>query len=92
MPGEPVKELPPLILRIGNFTKAFVQHVSTGAKYVDQAEVTRRHSICESCTGPEGFFNGTHCTHKDCGCPITSTGGFLDKLAWASSSCPIGKW
>lgn len=82
------RRLPPLILRLGNFSRAFVQHAGNAFRYRTQPEIDAIYETCKPCH----WFNGTHCTHRKCGCPIKSLLGWLSKIAWKSSKCPIGKW
>jgi hypothetical protein len=35
-------------------------------------------------------FDGKAC--GKCGCGIKRAGTFLNKLAWATEKCPLGKW
>lgn len=29
---------------------------------------------------------------RKCGCPLRLAGNNLNKIAWATTSCPVGKW
>ena len=49
---------------------------------------TARLAICKRCP----LFDGSICRHADCGCRISQQRKFLNKLAWADQSCPLGKW
>ncbi len=65
------------------FAQAVVRHVRNGMKRVDAETETKRRTICEGCP----FSTGTNC--KLCGCRIV---GKINKLQWASESCPEGYW
>jgi hypothetical protein len=83
--------VPPGILQAAaNFTRAAAVHIATGAKTAPDEVREQRLSICQACH----LFNGTACTHKQCGCSIKEKRGFIDKLSWASSKCPLDppKW
>jgi len=86
---------PPDIIKKGkNFTKAIIKHIKSGRKHCSEEEKKQRYEICKSnqCGLFRKYGNGGICAHDDCGCLIRSNGKFLDKLSWADSSCPVGKW
>lgn len=82
----PPRQLPPLAERVKNFAKSAVKHVAAGARQCTQEEIDARYAICQAC---EFFTNGS-C--GKCGCPLAREKKFISKLAWASESCPVGKW
>ena len=82
---------PPGVLRRGvNFLSAVARWELAGKPIRTDTEINA--ILVEHCT-PCSFFNGEVCTHKLCGCPLKAGGeGWRNKLAWATESCPIGKW
>jgi len=89
--GQPIGQKSPpagpsVLKRVANFAKAAVQHVAAGSPQASDAEVERRFAICQGCE----FYDGSACTK--CGCPVVREKRFVSKLAWADSSCPVGKW
>jgi hypothetical protein len=84
-PAEP----PSLARRALNFATALARHAGDGFAKREQTEID---AILENHCKPCEFFNGTRCTHASCGCNISGERKFLNKLAWASEHCPIGKW
>jgi hypothetical protein len=79
---------PSLTKRAINFTSALVSHVARGMPSASQEEIDRRLAICQVCP----LFDGAICRHADCGCRISQSQKFFNKLAWADQDCPIGKW
>ena len=79
---------PSLVRRIGNFTKAAIAHAVRGLPTADEATIDARLEICQTCP----LFDGLVCRHAKCGCRINREKAFLNKLAWADQSCPLGKW
>jgi len=82
------KPSPGLIRRAMNFGKALVNHLAAGSPKTTDLEATARQSICESCTGPGGFYiaETDTCAHPSCGCKIRR------KSRWKDQKCPLGKW
>jgi hypothetical protein len=72
--------------KVRNFAKSAVKHVKAGMPMASDAEILRRHDICQGCE----FFKDSTCTK--CGCPIARARGYISKLSWAGESCPVGKW
>src|ERR1700722_14719372 len=68
-----------LVRRAMNFALAAFGHLLRGAPTCPQVEIDSRLSICRACS----LFNGSICTHEDCGCHVTRQRRFLNKLAWA---------
>lgn len=96
MPVEqPVTTEPPSLLqKAKNFTKAIVKHAADGGARCTDEQIQNRAEICFGCQyfkRNEGEASGM-CSHMGCGCNITKKQEFLNKLAWASESCPVGKW
>ena len=91
---EVIKSPPNIIKRGMNFGKAAVNHVMTGAHHCTNEEKQQRFHICQSneCGLFQVHGEGGICSHDDCGCYIRSNGKFMDKLSWAESKCPVGKW
>ena len=84
-PDEQNKQLPSLPQMAVNFGKALVKHAVNRDKRSDD-EVRRILSLCKACPSYLEKDGKLRCAHKKCGC-------FLDKkVAWASESCPEGKW
>jgi hypothetical protein len=79
---------PSLAMRAFNFTVAAIAHVARGAPSCTQQQIDTRLAICRACP----LFDGSICRHADCGCRIGQQRKFLNKLAWADQSCPLGKW
>jgi len=85
---------PPIFTRISNFAKATVEQISEGNPKCTQEEIDRRYKICSSCPL---FIAGSEpetgvCSHTSCGCNLNRKQIFLNKLAWGSQQCPIGRW
>jgi hypothetical protein len=78
---------PRIIRRAATFAAAAYQHAVCGFPRCTQAQIDVRLDSCQACN----YFDGTRCTHDDCGCNVNRE-GWLNKLAWADQSCPIGKW
>ena len=90
-----IKQNPPNLLKRGvNLGKAMVKHAKTGMHHCTFEEKQSRFETCKS--NECGLFKvhgeGGICSHDDCGCYIRSNGKFMDKLSWAESKCPVGKW
>lgn len=77
---------PSFLERALHFTKSLAAHVANGMRKCDDVELQARLGICQTC--PQ--FTGSGC--RVCGCNCTGTREFLNKLAWASESCPNGLW
>lgn len=79
---------PGLIQRMKNFVVATSNHIACGGTLVSEEVRDERLAICQGCPLlVEGI-----CSHESCGCPIRNKSAFIDKLSWASSVCPLGKW
>jgi hypothetical protein len=77
---------PGLISKIFNFGRAATKHAVHGSPKCTEKEIAERYNICKSCD----FFQNNICTQ--CGCNLVREKVYMNKLAWADQSCPIGKW
>jgi hypothetical protein len=80
------KKIPGIISKILNFGKAATKHAVAGSPKCTEKEIAERYNICKSCE----FFSDNTCTK--CGCNLVREQVYMNKLAWADQSCPIGKW
>jgi hypothetical protein len=90
-PPEPVEPMPSrsapgFLEKVKNFATAAVDHVAAGMPMASDEEIIRRHDICLGCE----FLRDNACTQ--CGCPVARVRGYVSKLSWADSECPVGKW
>jgi len=74
--------------QLANLLKATGEHVANKCAKVTPESRAERLAICEACE----LYDGKICRHKSCGCKIRKAAGFIDKLTWESSKCPLGKW
>ena len=72
--------------RIRHFFQALVKHARDWFRKCSRKEIAHRLSICQTCEK----FTGTACSQ--CGCRVNLEKRFLNKLAWRSETCPLGKW
>ena len=82
----PAREAPGFLTKVRNFAAAAAGHVAAGMPMASDEEIIRRHDICLGCE----FLQDNACTQ--CGCPVARVRGYVSKLSWADSECPIGKW
>lgn len=82
----PSRSAPGFLEKVKNFATAAVDHVAAGMPMASDEEIIRRHDICLGCE----FLQDNACTQ--CGCPVTRVRGYVSKLSWADSECPVGKW
>jgi hypothetical protein len=85
---------PSILKKIGNFSWAFGRHLYKGMPTVSQEILDKRLAICQECPlfkKREGMVGGI-CSHESCGCTIKDEIVFLNKIAWATESCPLDKW
>lgn len=75
-----------IVQRASNFTRSAVRYAAAGLPNATDAEIERRWAICQQCE----HMTGGRC--QRCGCPIVRERRLLSKLAWATESCPVGKW
>lgn len=73
---------PNLISKAKNFTKAVIDHVGSGLKYVSDDIKKDRLEICQKCEHVDK--EKVKCLM--CGCKLSI------KTGWTTSSCPIEKW
>jgi hypothetical protein len=82
----PTRSAPGFLDKLRNFATAAVDHVAAGMPMASDDEIIRRHDICLGC---EHLVDNA-CTQ--CGCPVARVRGYVSKLSWADSECPVGKW
>lgn len=82
----PSRSAPGFIEKVRNFAAAAAGHVAAGLPMASDEEIIRRHDICLGCE----FLQDNACTQ--CGCPVARVRGYVSKLSWADSECPVGKW
>lgn len=82
----PTRSAPGFLTKVKNFATAAAGHVAAGMPMASDAEIIRRHDICLAC---EHLVDNA-CTQ--CGCPVARVRGYVSKLSWADSECPVGKW
>jgi hypothetical protein len=82
----PTRDAAGVLTKAKNFAIAAAQHVAAGMPIASDAEIIRRHDICLGCE----HLQDNACTK--CGCPILRVAGYVSKLSWADSECPVGKW
>lgn len=82
----PTSSSPNFLTKVKNFAAATAQHVAAGMPMASDEEIIRRHDICLGC---EHLVDNA-CTQ--CGCPVARVRGYVSKLSWADSECPVGKW
>lgn len=82
----PARSAPNFLTKVKNFATAAAGHVAAGMPMATDEEIIRRHDICLGC---EHLVNDA-CTQ--CGCPVARVRGYVSKLSWADSECPVGKW
>lgn len=89
------EEPPSLPHRAINFVKATTNHVLAGSPKSSLEEINKRLTICKDCPlfkkYSEEPIHGV-CMHESCGCNISDTNRFLNKLAWKDQKCPLDKW
>lgn len=81
-----LSETPTVLQKAAAFAKALTNHVRDGLAKCSEAEIQDRFSVCEKCEE----FTGEHC--RRCGCACSRQPALLNKLAWRSERCPLGKW
>jgi len=80
-------ERTPFHTKARSYISTLSQHVLNNFAEVPAEVREQRQAICNSCDKRDPVKNAC----KVCGCKLEKT--FLgDKLAWAVSSCPLGKW
>lgn len=85
-------ELPSAYILYGRFARAFVNYVKSGAKARSGEEIVSIFDLhCKVCSP---FYDSNKGICLKCGCNVNKRSGFaaLNKIAWESEHCPIGKW
>ena len=82
-----------LINKAVNYSKDTLKHIASGSQYRSKGAIDVIFTeVCQPCEyfeqGP--VFDYGRC--KKCGCPLKRTGRQRNKIARATSKCPIGKW
>lgn len=83
---EEIPEPPSFMEKVLNFTKAATKHALAGNPKCTNEQINERYNICSQCE----FFQNNTCTK--CGCALLRDKIYMNKLAWADQSCPVGKW
>ena len=76
-----------------NYGKATLKHIASGSQYRSKAAIDV--IFTEGCQPCEYFEQGPVFDYgrcKKCGCPLKRAGRQRNKIARATSKCPIGKW
>jgi len=71
---------------VKHFVRALLKHAGDWFRKCSRKEIQARLAICEQCDQ----YTGTACAK--CGCRVNLEKRFLNKLAWRSEACPLGKW
>ena len=82
----PARSAPGFLEKVKNFATAAAGHVAAGMPMATDEEIIRRHDICLGCE----YLQDNACTQ--CGCPVARVRGYVSKLSWADSECPVAKW
>lgn len=77
-----------LILRLKTFINSLWFHIWSGFPKSTIDQINERYNICLICES----FDSKQKICEECGCNISNKKVFLNKLAWADQSCPLGKW
>jgi hypothetical protein len=80
--------MPSTVVRIKNYIASLAEHVANGSKLVPLDVRQDRAAICEQCE----YRNIKSNSCSLCGCQLNEENVLGDKLAWAVSECPAGKW
>jgi hypothetical protein len=81
---------PSLVTKAFNFTKALAEHIADGGKKRSQEEILEILDLCKACPG--GYYNKEKDSCNKCGCPLTASRKFFNKLAMKSQHCPMKYW
>lgn len=87
IPVEPEVKKPSFFSKTWNYLKALFFHTINGFGYAPWPVVWKRRRTCNAC--PKRDPKTDSC--RSCGCSLHGT-IIGDKLRWASSVCPEGKW
>lgn len=82
-----IKARIPTLVMIWRYIKALIGHTWNGFGYAPWPVVWKRRRTCNAC--PKRDPKTDSC--QSCGCSLHGT-IIGDKLRWASSTCPEGKW
>lgn len=82
-----VAKPPSLPTQARSYISTLAEHIANGSKHVPEDVRQSRRTICNSCDRRN--VEKDSCTV--CGCSLNKT-LIGDKLGWAVSSCPLGKW
>lgn len=85
----PPSDPPSMARRALNLIVATAKHVSDGMKQRSQEEIEAL--LTNHCQQCNQYRDGV-CLHKMCGCNVNKDRRFMNKLAWRSEHCPLGKW
>lgn len=78
---------------IFRFLKEYIKWFLKGKPFRSDKEMDRIFGICEKCPEFERYAPG--CTFgncKVCGCHIDKNDKSMNKIAWATTKCPLRKW
>ena len=78
---------------IFRFIKEYIKWFLKGKPLRSDKEMDRIFSICEECPEFERYAPG--CTFgncKVCGCHLDKEDKGMNKIAWATTKCPLKKW
>lgn len=84
----PERKRPSLTVRAVNFAKALTKHALDSWRKTTEEQIQERLAICQGCES----FDAAKEVCLECGCDCSAASVFMNKLAWASESCPLGKW
>lgn len=80
---------PGVLHSIANFYDASKRWREAGKPRRPEWEAEQYVALCSECQ----FYNGSICTHRDCGCGVKRAPlGLVRKLERATEKCPVGKW
>lgn len=82
------KPLPNMAARTINYIASLTEHIANGRRLIPLEVRNERWAFCEPCEFRNREFNAC----SICGCPLSEDNKLGDKLSWAVSKCPDGKW
>ena len=71
---------------LSNFDASAIRDSATNTNLCSINEIQARHDTCISCE----FFKENVC--EKCGCLLSRSQTYMNKLAQVNEACPIGKW
>jgi hypothetical protein len=101
------KDGPGTFRKAVNFSAATIKHVRKGRPRVSQDVIEKRFAVCSDCPdglfvelGKDRLPKRLHvvegvvgtCRDRRCGCYIHASEAFPNKLAWATTKCPMEHW